>query len=219
MEVKLLSEDKEVLATLHKGPVRLHPTGRWKAIELTLHDYGPHLRYIEFADGGSSENNSTTRVAATTVRLGHPPGSCIEIFSLPHRDSFSSKRRTCLVQLSLPDVHTHFKKWKIEYSEANPESGEAFPAQPQDFYVQIAAKKIHLISLKIPIAAVRMRIFALGRGDTQRKLGEAFLPPLESEYMVCVHVVVVDVLRPSHRQYFEQKCTSNCLGDCQAISN
>ena len=186
MEVKLLSEDKEVLATLHKGPVQLNPTGMWKAIELSLRDYGPHLRYIEFADGGSSENDSTTRVAATTVRLGHPPGSRIEVFSLPHHDSFSSRRRTCLVQLSLPNVHTHFKKWKIEYSEANPESGEAFPVQPQNFYVQIGAKKIHRISLKISIAAVRMRIFALGRGDTQRMFGEAFLPPLESEYMVLI---------------------------------
>lgn len=180
MEIKLLSEDQEILAKFRKGPLRLISNGEWRAADFSVSNYGPHLRYIEFADGGSSENDNTTRVAGTTVRLGYPPGSCIQVYSLPHRNSFSSGR-TCLVQLCSPNMHTLFESWRIEYSEADPESGKHLPVQLQKFYTTMGTQKVHRISFRVPIQSVRLRIFALGKGGTQWRVGEAFLPPAISE--------------------------------------
>ena len=75
MVIKLLSEDHVELDKVQKGPLRLQPNGEWRAVELLVSNYGPHLQYIEFTDSGSSENDNITRVAGTTVRLGYSPGS------------------------------------------------------------------------------------------------------------------------------------------------
>lgn len=182
MVIKLLSEDHVELDKLQKGPLRLQPDGEWRAVELLVGNYGPHLRYIEFTDSGSSENDNITRVAGTTVRLGYPPGSCVEVYSLPHCDSLASGKRTCLVQLTSASVHTLFQSWKIEYYEADPESGTALTLSPQYFYAPIGTQKVHYISLSVPIKAVCMKILAVGEGDTEWKFGDAFIPPMDSEF-------------------------------------
>ena len=186
MVIKLLSEDQEILAKFQKGPLRLLPSGEWRAAELSVSRYGSHLRYIEFTDSSSSENVNTTRVAGTTVRLGHPPGSCLQVYSLPHHDSFSSGGRTCLVQLSsiIDNMHTLFQSWRIEYTESDPDSGKPLPVPFQDFYAPMGAEKVHKVSIEVPIQSVCLRIFAVGEGGTQWSIGEAFLPPLISKYYV-----------------------------------
>ncbi len=171
-----------MLDIIHKGPLTLHPTGKWRIVEISLSEYSPQLHYIEFADSGSSENENTTRVSGSTIRLGHTPGSCMEIFSLPHLDSISSGERTCLIHLNLPNAHIHFQKWKIEWSRAHSEGSEGLHAEPHEFYAPIiGAKKIHHISLDIPTAAVDMKVFAIGNGFIKQEVGVGFLPSVESK--------------------------------------
>ena len=78
-------------------------------------------------------------------------------------------------------MHTLFESWRIEYSEADPESGKSLPAQLQEFYAPMGTQKVHKISFTVPIQSVRLRIFALGKGGTRWSFGEAFLPPTISE--------------------------------------
>lgn len=176
MVVKLCSAKKEVLATFHKGPVRLHPTGKWRDIELSIRDYSPEVQYIELADSGSSENDNVTMIAGTALQLGHHLDSAIEVFSLPHRDSSISRKRTCLVLVDLPKAYLLFHKWKIEYSTANSGSSDASSAQTQEFFAPVGTGKVNRVSLNIPTAAVHMRIHALGKHGTREAVGEVSLP-------------------------------------------
>ena len=186
MVIKLLSEDHEELGRLQKGPLRLQPNGEWRAVELLVSDYGPRLRYIEFRDSGTSMNDNITRVVGTTVRLGYPPGSCVEVLSLPHLDSLTSGKRTCLVKLTSDSVHTLFQSWKMEYYEADPESGKALTDSPQYFYAPVETRKVHYISLNVPTKAVCMKILAVGEGGTEWRFGDAFIPPMDSKFWIIV---------------------------------
>ena len=177
MEVKLLSEDKKVLAKLYKGPLQLPPNGQWRKVELTVNNYNLLLKYIEFTDSGSCEEDNTTKVARSTVQLGHIPGICAEAFSLPLRDSLPSRKRTCLLFVSLPHARTFFQKWKIECSQTDSESYKA----PIEHVYSIGTYKTHRISLKIPTASMRIRIFAVGKHETQLKVGDILVPPAESK--------------------------------------
>ena len=180
MAVRLLSKDKEVLDTIHKGPLQRHPTGRWRAINLSISDYSTQVQYIEFSDSGSSKNDNTTKVFGTSIRLGHPPGNSMEVFSLSHHDSSSSGLRTCFLQLHRPKAHTRFKKWKIEWSEADSD-------EHKEFFTHITgAKKTHHVSFKIPTAAVHIEVFALGRGSIKQGFGRAFLPAVKGKLITAL---------------------------------
>ena len=177
MVVKLLSKDKGELSTVQKGPLKLFPTGKWRAVEISVSDYSPLVEYIEYADYGSSENDNITRVTGTTIRLGRPSGSSMEVFSLPHHDSATSKYRTCLVHVNQPEAHTHFHMWLIEFSKADSKGH-----QPQEYYAPIAAAKdTHDISLTIDTVAVHMKVFGIGKGSVKQKIGEAVLPSMDSK--------------------------------------
>ena len=64
----------------------------------------------------------------------------------------------------------------------DPESGTALSSSPRYFYAPIGTQKVHYISLSVPIKALCIKILAVGEGDTEWKFGDAFIPPMDSEF-------------------------------------
>lgn len=175
MVVTLLSKDnKKELTKRQKGPLLVHPTGKWRAIEFVISNYETSgFRYIKFCDSGASENDNITRVAGTTIQLGYRSGGCMEVFSLPHQDN---GERTCYLHLNLHREHGPFKKLCLEYSSlySYDESD-----MPQKISKPIGTESI---LFNIPTTTVHIKVLAVGKDSaTFQELGEAVLPPTEGK--------------------------------------
>ena len=189
MEVKLISHDNQVLLKTHKGPLHLHPTGKWRAVEMTISDYNIYVKSIVIAHSTAphGEESNAIEVTGAVVKMGHRPGICAEVFSLSRRDSHTTGQRTCLIHVHSPNVQDFFSKWKIEWSKTD-SNGEN-SSKPECHYKMISNQRNHFIALKIPAGPIHLNVYAVGKCGTMQAIGELTLPHADGKYYNRISII------------------------------
>lgn len=181
--MKLISHNEKVLSKTRKGPLLVHPTGKWRAVKMTVSDYDPCVNRIIISHSTTcqGEARNVIKVTGAIVRMGYRPGVCTEVFSLLRGDSNMTGLRTCLIHLHLPNAHEFFNKWKIEWTKTNTDSNIDL-SEPEYHYKMISNKRSQLIALKIPEVPVQLKMYAIGKYGTMQAIGEVSLPHADGKH-------------------------------------